>query len=313
MQPHIPHPVQIPFPKEEIAARFTQFRPPATIDSLWQFQLLVERSHRVGPTSQQPTPGNALASLALLNRPNPSCDLEILGQHIQAEIDPANWLTIWLQSQKITPISSKQLPTLAGRIGDVVGSWVAGSQQFLGRFFAMKSGPRLALLCFRAAADYPHIADDIFLSIATFSFVDDSPGPLAEKVNIITQQTPIPWRTFVPMSWEVTPERGHPHVASFQAGLKEQGSLLGKLSFAVVRADQATTHEEAFAKAVQAVRDAGVTVDPGELHCRVMRHPKVWAVAAVVTVDPIASPLGWMRSVRLLDIVTSTLELTGTG
>lgn len=337
----IPHPTTVSFSNEEVARRFTQFRPPIQ-NPLWQCELLVERSHRVGPATEEPKPAGPMTSLALLNRPHPPCDLEILTQYLDAEIDPADWLNLWLPAHQITPISVKRAETLGGHIGDVVGSWKVDGQDWLGRFFCLKAGPRLALLWFRVPAEnYPRIADDIFLSMATFSFLDNSPGPLAETVRWINNTQPVPWKLVVPSSWEVNPEAANPDCAAFQANLihreGERAILLGKLSFAAVGSGKISNHQDAFAGAFGAVQAAGVTLEPeqifsenpsppfteswlsvakaningqsGELHCRILRHPNVWIVAAALSVDAPSSPMAWMRTMRLLDIVTATLEI----
>jgi hypothetical protein len=341
MPPPIPHPTNVSFTNEEVARRFVQFRPPIQ-NPLWQCELLVERSHRVGPKNEEPKPNGPMTSLALLNRPDPPCDLEIFTQWLDAEIDPADWLNLWLPAHRITPISIKRAETLGGHIGDVLGSWNVDGAEWLGRFFCLKAGPRLALLWFRAPApDYPRIADDIFLSMATFAFLDESPGPLAEKVRWIANAQPIPWRVAIPVSWDVKSETPNPNCASFQANLLSTATppiLLGKLSYAVTSADQATTYEAALAQAIAAVTEAGVklssdrtvtekpsppfteswlvfaTADiagqPGEFRCRILRHPKVWVMAVVLSVDQASSPQAWMRAMRLLNVATSTIEFT---
>jgi hypothetical protein len=343
MQTDIPHPIAINLSREEISRRFVQFNPGGEIGPLWQFKLLIERSFRVGPRAIEPKPGGDLTTLALFNRADPSCELEILTQHLSIEIDPANWLDLWLRQRQITPISVKRLGTLSGDVGDVIGSWTVDGAQWIGRFFCMKAGPRMALLWFRvAASDYVRVADDIFLSIATFAFADDSPGPLAEKVRWVNNTQPVNWRLVVPSSWEVSPEPASPEVTSFQANLilRDGGRsiLQGKLSLAVARADQAPDHPHAFSNAIGAVQEAGVKLEserivaenasppfteswialaradiggqPGELRCRVMRHPKAWIVAAALSVDIVSSPVAWMRTMRLLNIVTSTIEIS---
>ncbi len=341
MQASIPHPTTVSFTNEEVARRFVQFRPPIQ-NPHWQCELLVERSNRVGPVNEEPKPDGSLASLALLNRPDPSSDLEILTQSLDAEIDPADWLDLWLAQRQITPISVKRAGALSGHIGDVVGSWTIDGTQWLGRFFCLKAGPRLALLWFRAKAeDYPRLADDWFLSMATFSFIDESPGPLAEKVRWVANPLPIPWRVAIPISWTVVPEPATPECASFQANLVSPAVppvLLGKLSYAVTRADQATSHDDALTKAIAATTEAGIKLSfprivsekpsppyteswlvfakadingqPGEFRCRIMRHPQVWVMAVILSVDTASSPQAWMRAMRLLNVATTTIEFT---
>jgi hypothetical protein len=339
----IPHPIELKISKDEVAQRFVQFTPGEKISPLWQFRMVVEKSFRVGPQATEPQPGGNMTTLALFNRPEPACDLEILAQHLGVDIDPANWLEFWLRQKQITPVSMKRLGTIAGDIGDVIGKWKVNDEPWIGRFFCMKAGPRMVLLWFRVReADYARVAEDIFVSVASFGFPDNSPGPLAEKVRWVNNAQPVNWKLVVPASWEIATEPATPEVTSFQANLVlkdgEKSVLQGKLSFAIARADQATDHLQALNNTKEALQEAGVKLEAervlqenvsqpfteswialaraniggqaGELRCRIMRHPSAWIVAAALTVDPLSSPISWMRTMRLLNIVTSTIEIT---
>ena len=87
-------------------ARLPFDRAPAKVhrtrSSRW-LRVEVENSTRLAPeTGAAPEPNGPLISLALLNRPDPPCDLEIFGQHLPADIDPADWLEMWIADAKIT-------------------------------------------------------------------------------------------------------------------------------------------------------------------------------------------------------------------
>ena len=316
--------------QEAIDQRFRPYRFQPGEKTLWYFQVMVENSTRLAPeTGAAPEPNGPLISLALLNRPDPPCDLEIYGQHLPADIDPADWLDLWLAEAKITPLSSKRVRTLAGAVGDVVGSWEANGQKFLGRFFCLKAGPRLVLMWFRCAeADYPKLADDIFISMASFTLPDDSPGPLAEGVRWVEHTSPVACRVAIPASWETKVDQTIPSVSSFQASLTASGPagplMLARLSFAVISPELIADHDHAIAQAVSAVSAAGVTVEggrtipeaptapytessltvraaklggqPAEFRCRVLRHPRCWIVVVVVSIDRATSSIAWMRA-----------------
>jgi len=342
MNPFIPHPDVITFSEETVNQRFRPYRFQPGEQVSWYFQVMVENSTRVAPeTGVAPQPNGPLISLALLNRPDPPCDLEIYGQQLPADIDPADWLDLWMAETKITPLSSKRVRTLAGAVGDVVGAWEADGQKFVGRLFCLKAGPRLILMWFRCAeADYPKLADDIFITLTTFGFPDDSPGPLAERIQWVEHKSPVRCRVAIPASWEMKIDQTVPNVSSFQASLTASGPagplMLARLSFGVISPELIGDHDQAIGQAITAVSSAGVTIAGGrtipeaptapytessltvraaklgdqsaEFRCRVLRHPQCWIVVVVVTVDRATSSIAWMRAKRMLDIATSTIE-----
>ena len=310
--------------------------------NLWNFQLLVDRSSRPAAADEQtPQRGGPATTVALLHRTNPQCDLEILGQWLQFEIHPADWLDLWLAEARIRPISEQYVRMPGGTVGDVVGTWTTNNVQWIGRFFCLKAGGRLFLLCFRAAAvDYPHLADDFFVSISSFSVADQSPGPFAEQTTHLETVAPIRMSITLPASWTTKIESADESLWAFEANLMVPGEpaprLLGKLSFAAGGPDQVANHEDAFSQAMEAVTAAGLIVPPTapqtepapppfteswlsvspaslggqktQVRCRVMRHPGAWIVAVAVSLDAKTSPQGWMRVKRALDLATSTIE-----
>ncbi len=291
-----------------------------------------------------------MVSLVLLHQPAPASDIEVFGRYLTQELDAADWLDFWLAEQNFEVLSRKRLETMGGAVGDVVARWQAGDAAWMGRLFACKAGPRLFMIWFRtAAADYARLADDFFLSISTFQVLDDSLGPLAERVQWVGGALPIAWKVAIPVSWQVTQEPQTSRAASFQAILPGQTAtpadpavnagaiMLAKLSLAVIAAEGAAGVDDVFAKMSEALRDAGVAVEtpaaqgeaagpgyihawrgasaatvngrPAEVRFRVLQHARAWVAALVVSPTPAQAPAIWMRSKRLLDIAIDTLEI----
>jgi hypothetical protein len=232
-----------------------------------------------------------------------------------------------------------------GIVGDAVATWTAEDDKlFAGRYFCTKWGPRIFVLELRTPKEhYERLAEDFFVSIATFSVLDDSLGLFAEKVHTVSNTAPIPWRVVVPESWTIKPEPNTDKVASFQATQvpvtpsAEGERLYGKLSFAVVARSEAKTGRAAANAYLSAVRDLGIAIEtdafveepatdpfekswllvsnvtksgnPGELRCRVLMHKKAWVIAGVLGPVRSDSALAWMQNKRVLDIVTTTLKL----
>ncbi|HEY4330822.1 MAG TPA: hypothetical protein VGN88_13860 [Phycisphaerae bacterium] len=348
------HPVSITMPADELRARYVKVALNGNPNPLWHFEMAVSRASRLAPPARDvPAAGGGMISLALIHLDDPPFDTEVFGMHLLYEVDPADWLEEWIARNAMVVLSHKRLSTLGGMVGDVVVSWQVDGARWMGRVFACKAGPRLMLIWFRAAAEnYPRLAEGMFLAISTFKMTDESPGPLAEQVRWVAGERPLEWRVAVPVSWQIMPEKGTDRVGSFQATLLAaagEGSshqspampevMLGKLSMAVMGLEVVAAAEEALARMMEALKDAGVSVSgatlepeaprepyeatwlcdaaavvnarPARMRCRVMRHAKVWVAALVLGPEPKEMPDVWMRVKRMLDIATMTLEMKG--
>jgi hypothetical protein len=343
VKPEALHPVAVEIPPDKIRREYTKVALTGVQDPAWHFEMALPKSIRLAPLPPNaPIAGGPMLSIALFNRPAPPADTEVFGQHLLRELDPADWLDLWLESQQFEVLSRKRLPTLGGAVGDAVARWEADGRQWMGRFFCTKSGPRLVMLWFRtAAADYEQLAPGFFLSIAHFRFLDDRFGPFAEQMKWVGNALPIRWRTAIPMSWKIAEELPTAGVASFQATLTGEGNaesvMLGKLSFAVLAPERMAGANEGFRKMCATLREAGVDVKEGEVveeavpqayraawgsqgtanvngivaevRCRVLQHPNAWVAALVLSPTRADAPQLWMQGKRLLDVTTMTLEI----
>ncbi len=342
----LPHPTDLALSKQAISEGFLRVTVDRCAEPIWHFKMAVRKDWGLGPQGKDPPTKDApIQTLALFKHHEPEVDLEVLGHLLQREIDPADWLLASLEQQGKTIVSQKPVKMLAGVIGDAVATWDADGEPFAGRFFATKWGPRLFVLCLRTrAADYPKYADDFFVSVATFQVLDDSLGLFAEKVVTVAEKTPVAWKTHVPESWLVVPEKGGAQGASFQAKQKpavgDESAFAGQLSFAVIDRDAAKKPRDVAEAYLDAVRDNRFIVaerdfteeaprklfdkswylaseaatfkgTPAEVRCRVMMNERVWVVAGVLGPTRDDDAFAWMQNKRTLDIVTSTLELTG--
>jgi len=335
----LPHPTAIARPAGEVNAAFVRVTADALPDRKWHFELGLPRDTKLAPSSGLvPIAGGELVSLALFHRDDPACDIEVYGQLLDREIDAADWLDWWLAQMGVRVVSRHPMYAIGGMIGDVVGEWDADGQSFAGRFFATKWGTRLVLVWSRATrADYPRIAEDLFVTLTTFRLTDDSAGLLAERVNTISHALPVPFKIVIPESWDVQPDPAPPHVAAFQATLRPprgmaQDVMLGKLSAAVVARAAVRDAAEALGNTLAALRDIGIDVadaphheelnlppaegswglvthatvqgTPLEVRCRAVLFPQAWVIAAVLGPGRDQVPLAWMQNKRTLDIVT---------
>ncbi len=341
----LPHTTTLTLPQEVLKQDYIRISYTQLPDVHWHFESARHKSTRLGPPGKVPAPGGAVERLAIFNRMDPPCDVEIFGAHVAHDVNPADWLDLWLEQQKhVTVVSRLRFPHSGGAIGDVLAKWDVKGVPWVGRFFVTKVGPRVFLLWSRVAeADYARMAEPIFLSIMSFKVLDTNAGPLAEAVRWATGKAPVAWKLALPTSWHGEAEPGNEQAASFQASLLAPAApgaapqILGKLSFAIIAPGPVADGRDLGAKSLEAVRSSGVVVESSEfveepasepyteslylctkgmlngtpvaVHARILRHPSAWVSALVVSPARELSPPAWMQARRLLDIVTMTLVI----
>jgi hypothetical protein len=338
------HPTTIEIPKPTLAEAFVKVTVDRCVAPIWHFKTAVRKDWALGPQgADAPTAEAPIQTLALFKKHDPEVDLEVLGHLLQHEVDPADWLDESLTQLGMTVVSRKPVKMLAGVIGDAVTTWTSEGDPYAGRFFATKWGPRLYVLGLRTkAGNYDRFADDLFVSIATFEVIDDSLGLFAEKVLTLEDKTPVPYKTHLPESWLIMPEKGGAKGSSLQAkqvhASGDEAVFGGQLSFAVIDRAAANKPRDVAQAYLEAVRDNRFVIEkdafeeetprklfdkswyltspaamfdgtPAEVRCRVMLDERVWVVAGVLGPTRSDDVLAWMRNKRALDIVTSTLEL----
>jgi hypothetical protein len=268
----LPHPLTITRSREDIARDFVTIAIDRCPDPRWHFKTAVHRASRLGPQGDVvPSPQHPFQTLALFNRQEPLCDIEVFGFLIPREFHPADWLDYYLQNQGLTVESKKPIPMSpqSGTCGDCVCTWDVPDQgPFAGRYVALKWDNRLFLLALRAPRDlYPQVAEDFFLAMANFQPADTtSPTPFAQPMIQVAGTAPIAWQTQLPNSWTVRPDATDDKVSSFQAQCSPLANTpdqnpFGHLSFAMADRALATNPKDAAQKFIEAAAEMGATFE----------------------------------------------------
>jgi hypothetical protein len=216
----LPHPTTIAYSPEQLKELFIRVAVDSAPDPKWHYRLAVHQATKMRPNAGRiaPTPQAPVQSLGLFYREDLEMDLEVVGVLLGREIDPVHWLEMHLEFNNLTVSAMKQLPLSGGIVGDAVCEWKAGGKPFAGRFVALKFGPRLYVVCCRAAREtYVQAAGDFFVTLTQFGVIDDTLGLCAEPVFKVGAPSPVPWSLFVPASWKVNPEEHEDGQAGFQA------------------------------------------------------------------------------------------------
>jgi hypothetical protein len=336
-------PIALTTPTEVINAAFIRSREENT-DPLWSFEIGVNKESRRAPLPKTaPQADGALTSLALYNLAEPPCDTEVYGAHLPHDIDPAEWLELWVEQRPMTVLARRHTPTISGIVGDLVVMWETDGKTWMGRMFALKSGPRMLVVwCRTAAPDYPHVAESMLVNFSTLRFLDDSTGPLAEIIRWVESDWPRPWRTAIPTSWEIKQGPANEKSATFQAALMipqpgGEPAIAGKLTQALISPSQAARVDDVIEAFRRPLTDAGAVVGNmmpiaerkpaaalgawhahsdgqinglvADVRCRVRQYPDLWVAGMMVSLPRKQAPDVWMRCKRLLDIAIDTTEL----
>ncbi|HEY4328957.1 MAG TPA: hypothetical protein VGN88_04415 [Phycisphaerae bacterium] len=337
------HPTSAKFTAEEIARMFVRHTHQHIPDARWHFEIaLREGSRLISSEYSVPAPGGPLVSLALFNCPEQPFSVEVFGMHLLHEIDPADWLDVYIESVGIFEIMSRRrVSTPAGDLGDLLVRWDYDNKTFVGRMACLKAGARLILLSFRTAEpEYPVNADIFFTTLMNFQLLDQSGGPLAESVQYASNQWPHPWRVAVPSSWQIVEQPTTPAMATLQFLLPvklEKGTVTaGKITFSVVESRQLEMEQQAFNSVNETLKAAGISAESGlffpepdpkngvhswilrtqgtlqnqpmEINARVMQHPRGWVIVIAFGPPREQSPAYWMQVKRTVDVLTMSME-----
>jgi hypothetical protein len=243
----LPHPVAINIPKETLQQDHLNVLVDRSPYQAWHFKLNLHRSTRIAPGGDvAPSVAEPFQTLALFQRPDPLADFEIFGLHIPVEINPADWLDLWVQQHNLKVVSSKPLPTPRGVLGDCVCTWETPEGPFAGRLVTLRWGHRLFLLTLRTPRPlYPAIADDFFMAVASFNPVQVDENALnGELHRLVKIPSPLAASATLPASYTVQTDLSDPRVSAFGAEQQAVAAMpndpaFGKLNFLLAEASLA--------------------------------------------------------------------------
>lgn len=352
-QTDLPHPFQVNIPKELLDRDYLSVLIDRSPDPAWHFKLNLHRETRIAPDGKvAPTVAEPFQTLALFQRPDPLADLEIFGLHLPAEIDTADWLTLWLQRHKMNVATSRPLATTRGMFGDCVCTWDTPQGPFAGRFAALRWGSRVFMLALRTPRHiYPAIADDFFLAAASFAPEQVDGNALnGEAHQQISIAAPLAATITLPASYTIAQDISDARVSAYGGdqqvipGLPDDPAF-GKLNFLIADVSLADHPGKAAGLYITPLMKNPITlggdefneepapapfdqswlmVTPAtfsppdappiicELRCRVMAHSKAWFIAGVLGPARHTAPIAWMRNKRALELLTTSVVLPAT-
>lgn len=309
-------------------------------DAAWHYRIAVDGRAAMPPEPIATPKDDEPVSLGVFTRDD-GVTVEVMGATLTREIDAADWLDGSALTADLVRGSSRRTRSPSGAGGDVLFRNTTHAI----RIFAARSGNRLFVIRCAAPKDvYPAVAEAFAGTIASFEPVAAS-GRFCEPVGKHGAASPVAWRCIVPVSWRVDPGGANEQAASFQAvnlrdRVEDDGEVVGRLVVAVFSREAIEKPREAADEYLDALAEAGLRVIsdefvpedaeepfdrswlltsavsrdeslPGEVRCRVLRHPAAWALAAVLSPRAEDDRAAWMENKRALDIATATLTVGG--
>ncbi len=313
-------------------------------DPRWQFALALPADARMrdfdGAAPSQAVPLCALALLA-----GEAYEVEVLGQLLEHEIDPVDWLEHRLETSERELVSLRSERGHGGNVADALVRWRYQDGAYSARYVASKHDNRLFVtVCRSREPDYAALATRFAAIGASLFPLERGPSPSAEGLAEVEGTTPLPWKLALPASWSCLPRPEHDDGSWFEALHRVPSppgevrhDLDGRLALAVFSRQSARRPRDAANVLINELRDNHIALDSadfqevaapdgfkqawdlktrvrrddarGELRTRVMMHGRVWVVGGVIGPTRDRDPGAWMRNKRALDMATTTLTL----
>ena len=218
--------------------------------------------------AQSLNPEMPLVSLGLFRRMNePPAEAEVIAALLPREIDPANWLAIYLKNHGFKLLQMRRLPSPTGEVGDVLAEVEVDSKTYVARSLAIKDGARVfAVVCQVESDGYEQVAEEFLMAVSKFNLLNPSRQRYAEPMKVEEISAPVSCQFLFPESWlkkeDSTPPPGG---ASFSFINVRQDKWAGQFTFAAVRHTDEENYQGLLANYLEQLDENDIEVEAGDL------------------------------------------------
>jgi hypothetical protein len=327
-------------PLSAVAADFARFSHERGEDPATHFSLaLTEDWGVVDAPVQSPTPEEPFALVATLRRAErPEAEIKVFAAHLYREVDPADWLLLYLKRRRDEVLEMRRLPSPTGEAGDALSLSAEAGRSRVSRSLAVKDGPRVFVVqCSVERASYLQVADEFFVAVSTFKLLNPTGQRYAEPMAIREVGAPLPCEFLFPGSWVEQPgEAAPPQVASFSLLNMRGETWAGQLTFAAIPRAFEPGQDGLVANYLGQLRENGIEVVeaelgrrpqppapfkgawgaayeaslegvPLEVHCHVVEHARAWLLFALVGAHRDSDPEAHAINLRAFRVAVQTL------
>lgn len=230
---------QIRSTDEELAEHYYEASFQEDLEASYQFKVALPKTWtRKTLTVNYPNQDGSIELLARVLSEGNHSSLSVWCTLLPREVNPSDWLLLWVKTQDYQLIDARKLPTQYGTVGDCIASKVIDGEAYISRLFAIKDGNRLFLLNQSTPQDSYKDHEEAFLvGVQTFSLLTPTKELYAEPFTQEQIKKPYPITYRKPESWSkfVEHEESNDELSiSFTNQLSDQ--IMGKINLIMIAA-----------------------------------------------------------------------------
>jgi hypothetical protein len=192
-------------PRAELEKKYHQLAYDIPIDRNYHFSMLLNKGWKMNPAMVQiPNPKDNSGKIALFeNQSAPATNIKVLASLIPREVNPSDWLELWLDNNDCNIIDARVFPTDYGKIGDYLAVTYGKDSNTIVRALAIKDGNRVfAMIASANEKDYDEAtAEDFLMAVSSFKLSYPIKKIFAEEMEEIVILKPSKAKFLFPASW----------------------------------------------------------------------------------------------------------------
>lgn len=326
-------------PLSAVASDFARYAFTEGADPSLHFSLaLTEDWGAVDAPARPPTPEEPFANVATLRRTaEPEAEIKVFAAHLFREVDPADWLLLYLGRSRHRVLEMRRMPSPTGEAGDVLSEYTEAGGGRACRSLAVKDGARVFVVqCTAGRQAYMQVADEFLVAVSTFGLLNPTGQRYAEPMKVHQVDGPAPCEFLFPESWVEQPDPEPPPGGASASLLNLRGEAwVGQFTFAAVPRGLEADHAGLVANYVGQLRENGLEVGaaelapqppappfkgiwggafgaslegvPLEVYCYVIEHERAWLLFALVGARGDSDPEAQAINLRAFRVALQTL------
>ena len=207
--------MSLPFPigadEPSDPSRYLRHETTDLADPAFHFSIaLPAQMRRVRRETASPSSEQAISTIGIWRDPDnalPPFEVEVYGAIVDREMSGADYLEVFFQNNGIEVLERRIIgPAKAGDRLDALTRRRVGELELISRWFVLKDGgDQRGIMVFaevRTTPDrYPHLASDMYRSIAHLRLLNPSGWPYAERLRAVAAARPGDFLSYHPISW----------------------------------------------------------------------------------------------------------------
>ena len=230
-------------------------------DSGNHFRIAIGHGWKIVDIEQGPHE-SGLESVALLRRvESPLAEIEVLAAPISREVEPADWLDVFLLQREYQVVQQRRIAAPGGDNGDFLCTREIQGTKFAYRAMAIKDGDRImAVQCRVAESDYATVDEEFLMALQTFCLLHPSDKPYAEPLATYPLPQPVPAAFQFPASWGMTIDDAPGGSTAFTLQNQREDAVVGQMTVLSIPRSYEESHQALLEGYLEELRKGGVEI-----------------------------------------------------